>query len=183
MHGIEFLNKNVQSILKLYHSYRDKIEYDFDFPENSHDEKHTKRVLLLALLIGNYMKLPKARLRELAEAAIYHDLGRINDEIDNEHGKRSKELYLMDAEKPKRIVEFLIEYHCTPDADGYAAIDKLPWLSKDKKTSIMLYNILKDADALDRVRFGIKALDVKQLRLDISKELVLVAKLMLHGIE
>lgn len=42
-------------------------------------------------------------------------------------------------------------------------------------TPWILYQILKDADALDRVRFSIYDLDVNQLRLPISHRLVPLA--------
>lgn len=46
----------------------------------------------------------------------------------------------------------------------------------------MLYQILKDADALDRVRFGISTLDVSYLRLPISHKLVPLAVAAVTGI-
>ena len=43
----------------------------------------------------------------------------------------------------------------------------------------LLYKIFKDADGLDRIRLGgIREIDVNQLRLDVSKELTLVARIM-----
>ena len=38
-----------------------------------------------------------------------------------------------------------------------------------------MYQILKDADALDRVRFGIRALDTSYLRVETSQSLVFFA--------
>ena len=51
-----------------------------------------------------------------------------------------------------------------------------------KKRTWLLYQILKDADALDRVRFGIYDLDVNQLRLPISHKLVPLAVTAVTGI-
>lgn len=181
--GLEFIDKNLPQTLDLYYIYRDKIEDRFVHIDGVHGEQHAKRVLLLSLLIGSHIGLSKTRLRELAEAAVYHDYGRTNDDVDDTHGQRSREIYKQSVKKPKRIVEFLIEYHCLPDTVGYQAINDFQWLSKDKKMSTTLYNIFKDADALDRVRFGIKSLDISQLRLEISKELVIVAKLLLCNIK
>ena len=53
----------------------------------------------------------------------------------------------------------------------------------NRSRSKMLIDIFKDADALERVRFGIKELDMNQLRLPISKELTLVARLYLENIK
>lgn len=47
----------------------------------------------------------------------------------------------------------------------------------------LLYQILKDADVLDRVRFGIAELDVNYLRLPISHKPVPLAVSAVHGIE
>lgn len=48
---------------------------------------------------------------------------------------------------------------------------------------LFLYQILKDADALDRVRFGIYDLDVDQLRLHISHKLAPLAVAAVTGIK
>ena len=52
-----------------------------------------------------------------------------------------------------------------------------------RKRTWLLYQILKDADALDRVRFGIYDLDVNQLRLPISHKLVPLAVTAVTGIK
>ena len=54
----------------------------------------------------------------------------------------------------------------------------------DDSDAVLLYQIFKDADALDRFRLGPDALDVKYLRTGEAKELVGFAKKLLEtGVE
>ena len=149
------------------------------FAQNSaeHGYGHEARVLLLCLTIAHLMNLPPRDRRVLATAAIYHDTQRTNDSVDEIHGCASKEYYMKNELSPDPLVSFLCEYHCLPDEAGYKEIRDNRSLSKNRSRSKLLYEIFKDADALDRVRFGIRALDLNQLRLPISKELVLIAKI------
>jgi hypothetical protein len=122
----------------------------------------------------------------LAKAAIYHDIGRTHDGADELHGKRSAEYYRAHDPEPSRAVELLCEYHCLPDKTGYYDFCKEvyddPQFRCKKTTMIAMYQVLKDADALDRVRFGLHDLDLNQLRLEQSKELGAVARLLYEQI-
>lgn len=152
---------------------------DLVFAQKSeeHGLNHQARVLLLSLIIANEMDLPLRDRRVLATAAIYHDTQRVNDIDDSEHGKSSCDYYHNSVKDPDPLVEFLCEYHCRPDKEGYQEIMNNRKLSKSRSRSKLLIDVFKDADALERVRFGIQALDVNQLRLPISQELSLVARL------
>lgn len=46
-----------------------------------------------------------------------------------------------------------------------------------------MYDIFKDADALDRVRFEIQNIDMNQLRTDNAKRMTIVARLALEFLE
>ena len=50
----------------------------------------------------------------------------------------------------------------------------------DDPDAVLLYQIFKDADALDRFRLGADALDVKYLRTGEAKDLVEFAKMLLE---
>lgn len=50
-------------------------------------------------------------------------------------------------------------------------------LNKKRDRVELLYKVFKDADGLDRIRFGIRDLDLNFLRLPVSKTLTLVARL------
>lgn len=182
--GIDFIEKILADISMVYKQYVDKMK-TLEFAQDSsvHGPSHEARVLLLALTIAHYLNLPASDKRILAEAAVYHDVQRINDDTDEFHGKLSRDYYCSVVKKPDPIVEFLCEYHCLPDSDGYKKIMNNRKLSKNRGKTKLLFDIFKDADALDRVRFGIKSLDLKQLRLPISRELSLVARLYLEYVK
>lgn len=91
-------------------------------------------------------------------------------------------LYLCALSLVREAVSFLIEYHCLDDklAEEYL---KTTDTIRARKRTWFLYQILKDADALDRVRFGIYDLDVNHLRLPISHKLVPLAVTAVTGIK
>lgn len=106
-------------------------------------------------------------------ATEYHDIGRTNEDVDNSHGIKSYDIYKKDH-KENEVVKFLIEYHCIDDTK---ALERLQDFPQDEREAIWnLYQVLKDADALDRVRFkGPDKLDSNYLRLQTSKNLIAVA--------
>lgn len=150
-----------------------------------HGKLHTARVLFLALAIiqAGKIKLNPRGLTQLSTAIIFHDIGRKHDDVDNGHGKAGREIYKKTARNSADpAVCFFIEYHCLDDklAEEYL---KSADTIRAKKRTWLLYQILKDADALDRVRFGIYDLDVNQLRLPISHKLVPLAVTAVTGIK
>lgn len=148
---------------------------------DEHDMVHSARVLFLALSIiqAGRIKLSRKELKQLSEAIIYHDIGRSDDEVDDAHGATSRKVYERQYHDP--AVSFLIEYHCLNDgrAENYLTHSHI----KGKSRAWLLYQIMKDADSLDRVRFGIFALDVNFLRLPISHKLVPLAVTAVSGIK
>ena len=103
--------------------------------------------------------------------------------MDHCHGKAGREVYENNTSRSADpVISFLIEYHCLADdlAEEYL---KSTDTIRARKRTWLLYQILKDTDALDRVRFGIYDLDVKQLRLPISHKLVPLAVTAVTGIK
>ena len=150
-----------------------------------HGQVHSARVLFLALAIiqAGKIKLELRELTQLSTAIIFHDIGRKNDRMDDGHGKAGREVYEKNARSSADpAVCFLIEYHCLKDtlAEEYL---KTTDMIRTRKRTWLLYQILKDADALDRVRFGIYDLDVNQLRLPISHKLIPLAVAAVTGIK
>lgn len=70
-----------------------------------------------------------------------------------------------------------MEYHDQDDALGVSAILDSEGLGE---RSVLLYQIFKDADALDRFRLGPDALDPGFLRTKEAPELVNFAKVLLY---
>lgn len=69
---------------------------------------------------------------------------------------------------------FLIEYHCLDDRKALA--DLKASNIRNKERVWLLYTILKDADALDRVRFGMRAVDPKYFRNEMAHKLLPTAQ-------
>lgn len=107
--------------------------------------------------------------------------------MDDAHGAASRKAYERQFHAVRKrqfydpAVSFLIEYHCLDDglSEDYLTHSTI----KGKSRAWLLYQILKDADALDRVRFGIFDLDVNFLRLPISHKLVPLAVAGVSGIK
>lgn len=182
--GLEFIKPILPEITPMYHKYRDQMEtLAFAHDSDVHGHEHEARVLLLSLIIAHHLDLPMRDRKILAAAAIYHDTQRTNDDVDPTHGKAAKAYYQSFCPAPDPHVSFLCEYHCLPDEMGFKEIRNNRKLSKDRSRSQLLFDIFKDADALDRVRFGLRSVDLNQLRLPISKELSLVARICLEQIK
>lgn len=148
-----------------------------------HGKIHCLRVLLNATIIANHEEVNEAFDRSiLFTACIAHDMAREHDYEDMSHGEESyfclqENLGICDNEELK----FIMKYHSIPDRQALKELKNFP---KDRQEPLkkLLY-ILKDADALDRVRFGIRSLDMNFLRLDFSKTLVLSATEILKGLK
>ena len=184
VHGLDFLTPILPEIAPMFHKYMEQME-DIAFAQNSsiHGMGHEARVLLLSLTLSHLLDLPSRDRKILATAAIFHDSQRTNDDTDPTHGKSGREYYHNFVSSPDPLVEFLCEFHCLPDDVAYNEIRNNRKLSKHRSRAKLLFDIFKDADALDRVRFDIRDLDLNQLRLPISKELTLVARLYLEQVK
>jgi len=178
-------SKMTTYVVKLYHKYRNLLmkKYKNSHETDSHDQMHSARVLCLALLLGSLHKLNHTEMANLATAVVYHDLGRVDDSEDDLHGKRSAEIFMKTkaaSEIDKKLVSFLVEYHCLDDCVGNEIIKTN---FDDSERTHLLFNIIKDADALDRVRFGKHGLDLSFLRLSESSKMTLVARLFIEEIK
>ena len=190
---VKILNKvNLPSVMEVSDTYSQEfanVQYVFQHICKEYNEiikgildktfehgiNHLYRVSILSGMIHelvreDYDDLNDTTLIHVMMAGLFHDIGRENDEEDTEHGKRSIELLDKHHIHISKEMRQIIEYHCIDDS-------LLPECSSQMK---ILYQILKDADALDRVRFGIRALNTRYLRLDISKSLVFFAYQLLH---
>lgn len=174
--------KYLSDVLHLIDEYKYNLKYELDFPTdcNGHDKLHTLRVLYNAACLCTLKNLSVDDTSTILNACLYHDIGRINDKEDSTHGKRSKIIFNQ-CEDFNEEVEFLIKYHCLDDKLGHDFIEKSPFSDKNKLT--LMYNIIKDADALDRFRFGIRNLNIDFIRLEESKKLMLFARMAIDGIK
>lgn len=168
--------------LALYHDYAAALrEQYFHRPRGIHGLGHTRRVLLLTLILAHMEALDPEERALLCQAALFHDIGRRDDNFDPEHGRESfKKLiryHLVDLSgESLETLRFIIENHCVSDAQAKEVLPayNLKWPDK----VLALYKVFKDADGLDRIR--ISDLDVKQLRTASSRRLLLVARQLLN---
>ena len=115
--------------------------------------------------------------------ALLHDIGRDNEDKDDTHGDKSVDLIRKNnirlkgiqlSKKGYRIAKLIIRHHCRDDETSMERIAKMPnFTAKDLGRAVKLYNIAKDMDGLDRVRFN--GLDFRYLRTSYARRLPLVA--------
>ncbi|AZH31992.1 hypothetical protein EGM68_12905 [Paenibacillus sp. M-152] len=155
---------------------------EFWLPESKmHTKEHCARVLLLSLLIGHQKGLSDKEMDALGMAAIFHDSRRLDDGIDKGHGKRAAEYYEDYCREHDLSFNahsyYIIYYHDQNDSLGLSEIAAAP---ATNERGVLLYQIFKDADALDRFRLAADALDVSMLRTEEAQRLVDFAKYLLQ---
>lgn len=151
-----------------------------------HGSSHVARVLLLALIIADLEDIREKTDRVMIiMAAILHDCGRITDGEDAEHGlksaERAKKFITYFSEKERQMLYLVIKNHSLSDELGRKDLTSF-FKGEDRVRAIRLYNILKDADGLDRVRLGLYRSEFNYtfLRLQSSRRLPLVAAALYH---
>lgn len=179
----------MDGVIDFYQVYRTLLkEFPYTHKGDDHNKEHMLRVLFLGLLISTRdcpeVHIDSVDAHTLAIALTLHDIGRNNDSDDAEHGILSYEVFKKNFRRITKAdkgmyndewVKFLMEYHCKDDDLAIKKIKSMNLSFSDRVKLISFYNILKDADALDRVRFGFKCLDVNYLRLKNSIKYVLLA--------
>lgn len=132
-----------------------------------HGVAHMMRVFILQELICDQLEAKDASVDRLATrwAASAHDVGRVDDGVDLEHGRRSAQWMnddLRQSMSPETLdtATYAVHWHVPTDSDA-------PVMTAELK-------VLKDADALDRVRLG--DLDESYLRTDAARGLVDTAR-------
>lgn len=163
--------------------YREESLFSF------HGIKHILRVLLLTMVYIYHSGdvLSEGEKRILVYFSLLHDIGRDNEHKDDSHGDNSVELIwrrnlriagLPLTKKEYRIAHLIIRHHCRDDVVGTQAIEAEPAFSRrEKERAVHLYQICKDMDGLDRVRFN--GLDYRLLRTEFAHRLPLFASCLL----
>lgn len=169
-----------------------KLSKEFSFANDEsklsiHDNMHMLRVTVLSQKIALLKGLDKESIFLLDQAAKNHDKGRIDDSHNIGHGQKGAEIYYEYSPYPnevKNIVCAMIEYHEKPDSDATKEFifDKYNIPLKQREYVDSLCAILKDADALDRIRFTnpYAILDPEKLRTSEAKLLIRYAKDLLN---
>ncbi|MCG7334615.1 HD domain-containing protein [Sporosarcina sp. ACRSM] len=175
------LNDSIcQPIKEPYERWYAFMEKNVEFwlPDSEwHTKTHCARVLLLSLIIGHQKGLSDEEKNALGMVAVFHDSRRLDDGIDKGHGARAA-AYYKDYCRAHDLpfdeqTYYITYYHDQDDSLGLSEIAKSPRLGE---RGVLLYQIFKDADALDRFRLGPDGLDVKFLRTEEGRQLVEFAK-------
>ena len=180
----DIINRMPRQAATLFEKWRDfmRSQVKFNRPDSSiHAEGHCERVLYHALDIASAeMPGDTEALEILAQASVFHDSRRMDDYLDTGHGARAA-VYYEDfcREHPEAItyhpeVSYIMRYHDMPDTRGIDAISR--HFGADARKVIKLYDIFKDADALDRWRLGSLGLDPRFLRTGQARQRVKSAK-------
>lgn len=178
---VEQINSNKKELIKSL----DRIKKQYIYNSDIHGIDHNIRVSLYGYYIGLRYGLAKCDMKLLLEACKYHDIGRVNDNEDIIHGFKSAKI--LDSferfnKKDMKILLSMVTYHSVDD-NLFLNIAKMFDVDDLDRLKI-LCNILKDSDALDRVRGGFRwGLDTKYLRTDISKEMVYLSYELLYNYE
>lgn len=142
-----------------------------------HTVDHSTRMMAYALMIGSELRLDESALNALGAAAAYHDSRRQDDWLDVGHGARAAEYYKQECESGKLSFDerayLAMAYHDQDDEIGIARIEEA-----ELPDGVSIYQAFKDADGLDRLRFGSDALDVSMLRTDAARSLVPLASVL-----
>lgn len=130
------------------------IQMDYIYKSHTHGIFHNERVALISFYIANKMNLNKRDTELALYAAMYHDIGRVDDFYDEEHGERSAKmldkLNLPVDNEELNILKAAIFGHSIDDR--YFERICSHFEIKDMERCINIFNILKDSDGLDRVR-------------------------------
>ena len=179
--GRDLLEEQLPQIAHEYQHYRELTMngVNFTIDDLEHGKLHTFRVILNCLLLANLKKVSPKEREILCAAAVFHDTRRQNNGEDTAHGEAAAKYFRKFAEEHPdsvayhKVTEQLIQYHSLPDSYGRKAV---------AEENQHLYDIFKDADALDRVRFGIYALDLHQLRTKEAKSMTIIAGQLVRNI-
>lgn len=174
---IETLKKDKRYEILTYNI--EHIKREILFNSNIHGIAHNEKVLLLAFIIGCFENINSIDMQVLLDAAKYHDIGRSNDGADGTHGHDSAEkvdkAVKYDKDEDEQILKYIIEAHSLSDIFSKFVLAK--YKINDKKRAVNLHKILKDADALDRIRISRDLssdsdLNPKYLRTDTAKRMI-----------
>lgn len=160
-----------------YKNYLDRMNLDCIYDSECHGLNHNERVSLFTFYLADKLNLTDRELKLALYGAFYHDIGRVDDLTDDLHGERSADMLdgvvfgLNDEEM--RILKTVISSHSLDDSMFNNIVKR-----NDVKNYVLcekLFKILKDSDALDRVRLEKPLVVPSVLRFNESRELILAS--------
>ena len=177
---LEYMNSS--NLKDTYIELINKFNKEIIISSDIHGLGHIYRTSLYAFVISTRERISISDFKLLIESVLYHDIGRINDIDDAEHGFNAvKKLeFLKDkySKEEYNLICFMIASHCLDDDVANKILDIYYIKAVDKAMKLLF--ILKDADALDRVR-EYPYCDIHYLRYHSSKRLLLLACILFHS--
>lgn len=153
-----------QEQLQILESELKNIKEEYLYHSKIHGLYHSQKVLFWVYVLSLDNSLSKVEQKILLDAAKYHDIGRTNDIDDTIHGKVSALKVASIVSNPiyedsinRNLLYAIIELHSLDDKMEEKIMEKYH-LNKNSSFPI-LWRILKDADALDRIRYDLGYLD------------------------
>lgn len=165
------------SLLDDYKELMNDFNINILYKSDIHGINHNIRVAFYTFIISTVEQINKEDFKIAIEGAKYHDIGRINDSKDNMHGRRSSES--LDFLKNKystedmNILKSIVECHSLKDDELINITNK--YNVKDFNRCKKLLEILKDSDALDRVRLEYSFINIDSIRTNTAKKLILMS--------
>lgn len=157
----------------------DNLQTKHLFRSHFHGVGHVERVMLLGAIIAMQQGFSEREAELLLYACSYHDIGRKDENRDDQHGKRSADA-LPSIPGPNisreemSCIQAAVATHSTKDEKIEEYFEKYHVPAELRDLSHLLCKGLKDADNLDRVR--IHDLDITHLRFEESKRMKSVAE-------
>ena len=145
----------------------------FDHQSNIHGINHTYRVMYHVLQIASKRELKREGIIAFC-AAYIHDLARLNDGYCTKHGSWSSERKLPTYKN--FFSEIGLNQTDIEKLETAVSNHSIPEELEKNDNAYLVTALLKDADALDRIRLGDSNLDIRYLRFPESKKMVDSAK-------
>ncbi len=126
----------------------------------THGYMHNERVIFFAFVLAKLKKLSDEDLEILMDAAMYHDIARMNDVEDNAHGwaaisridKIVKNKKIYENEENLNLLKFIIDFHSTQDFMFEVLLENHEILDRERAKTLAY--TFKAADSLDIVRLS-----------------------------
>lgn len=167
--------KIIQSsnLSKYYCNHIKQINEKLIVDSDVHGVSHIVRASIYVLILSILENMSLEDFKLTLDSILYHDIGRVNDIDDEMHGyNATKKLGFLENNyniEDFNTIKFVIESHSLDDNKDYEILKKYDIIKENRALRIL--KIIKDADALDRVR-EYPYLNIKYLRTDSSKKLV-----------
>lgn len=162
-------SKHKEIYLKMIKDYKQELMFKSDI----HGISHIIRTSIFLLILSVFEEISEEEFILALESILYHDVGRVNDIDDEKHGFNAinKIGFLKDkySVEDYNYICAAITGHSIDDEKYEYVVDYFH--IKDINKYLNLLNLVKDADALDRVR-EYPFIDIKYLRTSSAKRLV-----------